>query len=127
MKALLDTHAFLWAISGNQRLSRRAGQIFTGPSDLWFSVASIWEILIKVHIGKMPLPTPAGPYILKKMVENQIKALPVGLDHVLRVEALPIYHNDPFDRILMAQSLEEKLPLVTADRVFNHYPVEVIW
>jgi PIN domain nuclease of toxin-antitoxin system len=127
MRALLDTHAFLWAISGNEKLSRRAGQIFTGPSDLWLSVASIWEILIKAQIGKMPLPQPAGPYLVKKMTENRIEALHVAVDHVLRVETLPMHHNDPFDRMLIAQSLEEKLPLVTADRVFARYPVEVIW
>jgi PIN domain nuclease of toxin-antitoxin system len=127
MKALLDTHTFLWAISGDERLSQRARQIFIGPSDLWFSVASIWEILIKVRIGKMPLPSPAGPYIVKKLVENRIETLPVSRDHVLRVENLPTHHNDPFDRMLVAQSLEEKLPLATADRIFKRYPVEVIW
>jgi hypothetical protein len=62
MKALLDTHTFLWAISGDQRLSQRAAEVFAGPSDLWLSVASIWEILIKVQIGKMPLPVPTGPH-----------------------------------------------------------------
>jgi PIN domain nuclease of toxin-antitoxin system len=127
MKALLDTHAFLWAISGDEKLSQRAGRIFTGPSDLWLSIASIWEILIKVQVGKIPLPIPAGPYILKKMVENKIETLPVSLDHVLRIESLPLLHSDPFDRMLIAQSLEEKLPLVTADRVFAAYQVDVIW
>jgi PIN domain nuclease of toxin-antitoxin system len=127
MRALLDTHTFLWAISKDKKLSRRAGELFIGPSDLWLSVASIWEILIKVQIGKMPLPEPAGPYIVKKMAENKIEALPVSLDHVLQVEALPVHHSDPFDRILIAQSLEEKLPLVTGDRVFSLYPIELIW
>ena len=127
MKALLDTHAFLWAISGDEKLSRRAGEVFSGPSDLWLSVASVWEILIKVRIGKIPLPEPAGPYLTKKLVENQIEMLPISLDHALRIETLPSYHNDPFDRMLIAQSLEENLPVVTADRVFLRYPVEVIW
>ena len=127
MKALLDTHAFLWAISGDQKLSRRAAEIFSGPSDLWLSVASIWEILIKVQIGKIPLPGPAGPYLTKELVENQIEILPISLDHALRIESLANHHSDPFDRMLIAQSLEEKLPIVTADRVFSRYPVEVIW
>jgi PIN domain nuclease of toxin-antitoxin system len=127
MKALLDTHAFLWAISGDEKLSQRAGRIFTSPSDLWLSIASIWEILVKVQVGKIQLPIPAGPYILKKMVENKIETLPVSLDHVLRIESLPLLHSDPFDRMLIAQSLEEKLPLVTADRVFAAYQVDVIW
>jgi PIN domain nuclease of toxin-antitoxin system len=127
MRALLDTHTFLWAISGNEKLSHRAGKIFAGPSDLWLSVASIWEILIKVQIGKLPLPAPVGPYVMRKMADNRIEVLPVSLNHVLRIESLPIRHNDPFDRVLIAQSLEEKLPLVTSDRVFAEYPVEVIW
>lgn len=127
MKALLDTHTFLWAISGDARLSRRAERVFVGPSDLWLSVASIWEILIKVQIGKMDLPTPTGPYLIKKLAENKIETLPVTLDHVLKVESLPMKHNDPFDRILIAQSIEEGWPLVTSDGVFGLYPVQVVW
>ena len=127
MKALLDTHTFLWAISGNPKLSRRAKEVFTGPSDLWLSAASVWEILIKVQVGKMDLPLPAGPYIVKKLAENQIEILPVTLDHVLCLESLPSHHSDPFDRILIAQSIEEGWPVVTADSAFEHYPVQVIW
>jgi PIN domain nuclease of toxin-antitoxin system len=127
MKALLDTHAFLWAISGSERMSLRAAQVFTGPSDLWLSIASIWEILIKAQVGKLPLPEPAGPYILKKLAENKIETLSVSLDHVLKIETLPTHHRDPFDRMLIAQSLEEKLPLITADPMFRRYAVDIIW
>jgi PIN domain nuclease of toxin-antitoxin system len=127
MKALLDTHTFLWAISGDEKLSRRAGEIFAGPSDLWLSIASIWEILIKVQVGKISLPEPTGPYLLKKLAENRIETLPITLDHVLKIETLPMHHNDPFDRMLIAQSLEKRIPVVTADRVFARYPVELIW
>jgi len=127
MKALLDTHAFLWAIADDRRFSRRAQKVFTGPNDLWLSVASIWEILIKVKIGKLPLAEPAGPYLVKKLGENRIEVLPITLDHVLRLESLPAHHSDPFDRILISQSLEERLPLITADPMFERYPVEVIW
>lgn len=127
MKAILDTHAFLWAISGNERLSRRAAEIFRGPSDLWMSVASIWEILIKSQIGKIPVPLPAGPYIIRQLVENKIEALPITLDHVLQIEKLPMHHRDPFDRVLIAQSIEEGWPIITADTAFRNYPVQVIW
>jgi|SRR5579863_3383 PIN domain nuclease of toxin-antitoxin system len=127
MKALLDTHTFLWAIADHPALSHRAQQIFTGPHDLWFSVASVWEILIKTRGGKFPLPQPAGPYLIKKLRENRIEVLPITLDHVLRIESLPVHHRDPFDRILIAQSLEEKLPLVSADPQFQKYPVQLIW
>jgi len=127
MRALLDTHTFLWAISGSAKLSRRAERMFIGPSDLWLSVASIWEILIKAQIGKINLPAPTGPYLVKKLSENRIEALPVTLDHVLRVETLPMHHSDPFDRILIAQSIVEGLPVVTGDPKFESYPVQAIW
>ena len=127
MKALLDTHTFLWAIAEEEKLSRRAQQIFTGPNDLWISVAGIWEILIKVQAGRLPLPTPTGPYVLKKLAANNIEVLPIHLDHVLRMESLPMHHRDPFDRIMIAQSLEEDLPLLSSDLLFDKYPVRVIW
>jgi PIN domain nuclease of toxin-antitoxin system len=127
MKALLDTHTFLWAIAEEGKLSRRAQQIYTGPHDLRLSVASVWEILIKVQAGKFPLPEPAGPYLVKKLVQNQIELLPITLDHALRIESLPLHHRDPFDRLLIAQSIEEGWPIVTADPWFARYPVDVIW
>jgi PIN domain nuclease of toxin-antitoxin system len=127
MRALLDTHAFLWAIADDKRLSRRAQKIFTGPNDLWLSVASFWEILIKVKTGKLPLPEPSGPYMVREAAKNRIEVLPIRLDHVLRIESLEEHHRDPFDRILIAQSIEEKLPLVTSDPHFERYPIEVIW
>lgn len=128
MKALLDTHVFLWAIEGaGKKLSRRAEQIYTGSNDLWLSVASVWEILIKVQTGKLPLSVPAGSYLTKQLAENRIEVLPIKLDHVLRLESLPPYHRDPFDRIIIAQSVGENLPLVTSDPLFEKYPVKLIW
>jgi PIN domain nuclease of toxin-antitoxin system len=127
MKALLDTHTFLWAIAEQGKLSRRAQQIYTGPNDLWLSVASVWEILIKTKAGKLPMPKPVGPYLVKKLVQNQIELLPITLDHVLRIESLPPHHRDPFDRLLIAQSIEEGWPIVTGDPLFARYPVDVIW
>jgi PIN domain nuclease of toxin-antitoxin system len=127
MKALLDTHVFLWAVLDDNRLSHRAKQAYTGPNDLWLSVASVWEILIKARAGRLPLPQPAGPYLSNKLRENKIEVLPIKFDHVLRTENLPMHHRDPFDRILVAQSLAEKLPVVTGDQIFERYGVSVIW
>jgi len=127
MKAILDTHTFLWAIAQEGKLSRRAQQIYTGSNDLWVSVVSVWEILIKVQAGRLPLPEPAGPYLVKKLLKDKIAVLPITLDHVLRTESLPLHHRDPFDRLLIAQSIEEGWPIVTADPLFARYPVEVIW
>jgi len=127
MKAILDTHAFLWALAGDGRMSRHAREIFAGSSDLSLSIASVWEILIKVQAGKLNLPRPAGKYVIRKLAENRIEILPISVDHLLAVERLPMHHRDPFDRMLIAQSMEENIPVVTADRIFTRYPVEVIW
>jgi PIN domain nuclease of toxin-antitoxin system len=127
MKAILDTHAFLWAIAGDERMSSHARDIFTGPNDLSLSTASIWEILIKVQSGKWNFPRPAGPYVLGKLAENRIKALPISVDHLLALERLPMHHRDPFDRMLIAQGMEEDWPIITADPMFKRYPVQLIW
>jgi PIN domain nuclease of toxin-antitoxin system len=87
----------------------------------------VWEIVVKVQTGKLPLPSPAGPYVVKELVRNNVELLPITLDHVLRLERLPLHHRDPFDRILIAQSLQERLPILTSDPMFQRYPVEVIW
>jgi len=126
MNVLLDTHVLLWALTDESKLSERVRQLLPNANS-WFSVASLWEILIKAQIGKMPLPRPTGPFVISKLVSNGVQILPVTSDHVLRIESLPGHHRDPFDRMLIAQSLEENLPLVTADRIFLRYPVEVMW
>jgi PIN domain nuclease of toxin-antitoxin system len=127
MKAILDTHAFLWALTGDARMSRLARDTFAGPTGLSLSIASIWEILIKVQSGKLKLPRPAGPYVLKKLAENRIEALPISIDHLLTLERLPMHHRDPFDRMLIAQSMEEGWPIITADPAFKQYSIRVIW
>jgi PIN domain nuclease of toxin-antitoxin system len=127
MKALLDTHAFLWALAGDARMSRHARDVFAGSADLFLSIASIWEIVIKVQSGKLNLPRPAGPYVLRKLAENRISSLPISLDHLLALERLPMHHRDPFDRMLIAQSIEEDWPIITADPKFKQYPVQIIW
>lgn len=127
MKALLDTHAFLWALAGDVRMSRHAREVFAGSTNLFLSIASIWEILIKVQSGKLNLPQPAGPYVLSRLAENRIKTLPISIDHLLAIERLPMHHRDPFDRMLIAQSMEEGWPIITADPKFKQYSVQVIW
>jgi PIN domain nuclease of toxin-antitoxin system len=126
MNVLLDTHILLWGLTDESKLSERVRKLLP-RADTWFSAASLWEILIKAQIGKIPLPKPTGPFVMSKLQLNGVRILQITPDHVLRIESLPNYHNDPFDRMLIAQSLEENLPLVTADRVFERYPVEVIW
>jgi PIN domain nuclease of toxin-antitoxin system len=126
MKVLLDTHTFLWAIIDEKKLSPRVRRVMTS-SELWWSVVSLWEAIQKAQVGKLSLPLPAGPFLTDELSSNHVRLLPVSLSHVLRVEELPLHHRDPFDRLLIAQSIEEGWPIVTADPWFARYPVDVIW
>ena len=126
MKVLLDTHTFIWAITDERRLSPRARSLIAS-SELWWSVVSLWEAIQKAQAGKLSLPLPAGPMLTGELSSNHVRLLPVSLSHVLRVEELPLHHRDPFDRLLIAQSIEEQWPIVTADPWFARYPVDVIW
>ena len=126
MNVLLDTHALLWALTDESKLSERVRNLLPNAST-WFSIASLWELLLKAQIGKIPLPKPTGPFVMSKLAFNGVQILPVNADHVLRIETLPMHHHDPFDRMLIAQSLHEKLPIVSSDIVFRRYDVELIW
>jgi PIN domain nuclease of toxin-antitoxin system len=126
MKVLLDTSTFLWGLSAPEKLSLAARNA-VASSERFLSVASIWEVLIKVRIGKLPLPVPAGNYLTAKMSANGVSVLSIKLEHVLQIEKLQLHHRDPFDRILIAQSLQEGWPLITSDPVFKRYPIRVIW
>jgi PIN domain nuclease of toxin-antitoxin system len=126
MKILLDTHTFLWGITDESRVPSRVRTLIQS-AEPWLSVASLWEILTKVQLGKLPLPKPVGPYLISKLSFNGIQVLPITLHHVLRVESMELHHRDPFDRMLIAQSMEEGWPIVSADPWFRRYPIEVIW
>jgi PIN domain nuclease of toxin-antitoxin system len=126
MKALLDTNTFLWGLSAPEKLSLTARNAIAA-AERFLSVASIWEVLIKVRIGKLPLQLPAGKYLTGQMSTNGVSVLSVKLEHVLQIEKLQLHHRDPFDRILIAQSVEEGWPIITADPMFKMYPIRVIW
>jgi PIN domain nuclease of toxin-antitoxin system len=126
MRILLDTHTLLWALTDKSKLSPKVRSLLPS-AETWFSVAGVWEIVTKVQVGKLSLPRPAGAFVTSELKSNGVQILPLKLDHVLRLESLELHHRDPFDRILIAQSLEEKLPIVTSDPLFAHYPVDVIW
>ncbi len=126
MKVILDTNTFLWGLSAPEKLSLAARNIIAS-SERYLSVASIWEVLIKVRTGKLPFPVPAGNYLTAKMSANGVSVLSIKLEHVLEIEKLQLHHRDPFDRILIAQSLEEGWPIITADPMFKKYPIRVIW
>ena len=128
MKLLVDTHVFLSFISDDRRLSSRSLAALIDPAnELYPSVASIWETVIKHQIGKLPTPEPVNRFLEQEIDKNRILVLPILQDHVFRLLDLPLIHRDPFDRILLAQSIEGHLPIISNDRVLSRYPVEVIW
>ncbi|MEO0684808.1 MAG: type II toxin-antitoxin system VapC family toxin [Cyanobacteria bacterium J06649_11] len=128
MKALLDTHAFIWWVTDDSRLSSTARGIIADESNVLFlSAASAWEIVIKVRLGKLNLPEPPETYIPSRLTMNRFESLPIQMVHALQVVNLPDFHRDPFDRIIIAQSQVEKMPIVTVDTKITRYPVDVIW
>lgn len=125
---LLDTHAFLWWIRDDRRLSDRAREVFTDTgNELLFSVVSGWEIAIKAGIGKLRASEDLGSYLSGQLSDNSMRVLPVYLSHAVRVAELPDHHRDPFDRLLVAQALVEDVPLVSVDPEISRYPVDIVW
>jgi PIN domain nuclease of toxin-antitoxin system len=122
VKLLLDTQCWLWWFAQPERLSEEAiTQIADETNEIWFSVASVWEIGIKVAIGKLPLPEPPDRYISSRMGQLDVRSLQITAIHALRAAALPLHHRDPFDRMLIAQAQLEEMTIVTADAVFKQY------
>jgi len=128
VKALLDTHVFLWWVTDDRRLSARACEVIADPAvDLFLSAASVWEIAIKTALGKLHFDVEMERFIPLQLERNEVRVLPVELLHALRVAALPGHHGDPFDRFLVAQCQVEEMPIVTGDEVVRRYGVQVIW
>jgi PIN domain nuclease of toxin-antitoxin system len=128
MKALLDTHAFLWWNMDDPQLSPAARRfIADGGNELFLSAACAWEIAIKAGRGKLALPEPAEKYVPARLALHRIQPMPVQISHALRVCELPELHRDPFDRLLIVQSQMEGLPILTADENIRRYPVETLW
>ena len=128
MRVLLDTHVFLWWVDGDAALSRRArATIADAGNECLFSIASAWEMAIKVSLGRLAVRGPLERVLPDQLAANGFGTLPIDLDHAARVASLPFHHRDPFDRLLAAQSLEERIPIVSADPVFRRYGVTRIW
>lgn len=126
MNLLLDTHVALWAIADSDRLPARARELIAAPTTtVWISAATLWEIAIKHALGRGDMPVSATQ-ALAWFRESGYRILPVEAEHALAVETLPAHHQDPFDRILLAQALVEPLRLMTHDRVVARYSDTVI-
>lgn len=128
MKAMLDTHCFLWAIANDPRLSRTARRIIKDAnSELYLSAASAWEIAIKCRLGRLRFSEDVQRFIPDQMARNRMTELPVLIRHALAVSDLPLHHRDPFDRLLVAQARIEDLTLLSADPAMRLYDVRVVW
>lgn len=127
-RLLLDTHAFLWWVADAPELSEPARAVIAeGANTCFLSLASCWEMAIKCSLGKLDLSQPIERFIPEHMLANGFDLLPIEFRHTARVEALPLYHRDPFDRLLVAQAQIEKLAIVSRDTVFSAYGVRRIW
>jgi PIN domain nuclease of toxin-antitoxin system len=128
MKMLLDTHTFLCLNSRPERLSQTALAACEDPvNQLSLSVVSAWEIQIKRQINRLQLGAPLDQMIRGQQSANDLRILPVELRHIYVLDELPLHHNDPFDRLLIAQAKAEQAWLVSGDSRFQPYPVDVIW
>lgn len=128
MRLLLDTQCWLWWFSEPEKLNEEAiEQIVTETNEIWFSVASVWEIGIKNAIGKLPLPQPPEDYISTRMTQLGARMLEITASHALRAASLPLDHRDPFDRMLIAQAQIEDMTIASADSIFHQYQVSLIW
>ena len=128
MRLLLDTHAFLWFVLKDSRLSAVAQATIADPENtVLFSPASYWEIAIKVSIGKYSIPGDFGEFMQQQIDDNDFRIQPLSVSHAAQVASLPFHHRDPFDRLLIAQSIVENVPLVSADGTFDEYSIDRIW
>ncbi|MFZ3064539.1 MAG: type II toxin-antitoxin system VapC family toxin [Nitrospirota bacterium] len=128
MKALLDTHVFLWWVMDDERLTPYIRDFISDEgNDLFLSSTSCWEIAIKTKMGRLKLPGNPEKFIPDQMIANNITGLPIQSFHALHVYNLPDHHRDPFDRILVAQASIERIPIITSDPLFADYDVKLIW
>ena len=128
MRVLLDTHTFLWFIWADAQLSQTArNSIEDMQNQKYLSIASLWEIVIKVRLGKLNLLESLPDFFSHYVDDYGFIVLPVERNHLLTLATLPLQHRDPFDRILIAQSIQEGMPLLSADHIMDSYPVSRIW
>lgn len=128
MRLLLDTHTLLWWAAAAPELSRDAvTAIRNQRNECYVSLASCWEMAIKVSIGKLGLTIPVERFVTEQCNRDNFRLLPIDFRHVCKVESLPFHHRDPFDRLLIAQSLLEKMTIVSADAALDAYQVKRIW
>jgi PIN domain nuclease of toxin-antitoxin system len=125
---LLDTHALLWFIDGNKNLSTKARTLIEDQDNQTFiSAVSLWEMAIKISIGKLSMAQPFESLIAEQLSINSIEVMAIKIEHLGQVSRLSFHHRDPFDRLLVAPAIIEKMPIVSADAAFDLYSVRRLW
>jgi PIN domain nuclease of toxin-antitoxin system len=126
MESLLDTHAFLWYLLGDSNLGNKAKEAIDAKTGLYFSIASLWEISIKINVGKLQLNRPVED-LPKELEYINVQILPITFQDTEIYTSLPLHHRDPFDRILVAQTMNHSLVLISRDEAFDSYPIQRVW
>ena len=128
MNYLIDTQVFIWLNADPGRLTSRFMQLSqSGENQFYLSMASVWEMQIKQQLGKLTLPTSVYELVQQNQKMNNLELMPIELTHIDRLNQLPDSHKDPFDRLIIAQALCQSMPVISADEVFQHYPIQVVW
>ena len=128
MNLLLDAHALLWFLNDDPNLSAKAKTLIQAATNHKFvSIATCWEIAIKVGLKKLDLGEPASSFLPRELAANLFDLFPIELRHATFVETLPLHHRDPFDRLLVAQALIDKVPIVSADAILDLYGIQRLW
>jgi PIN domain nuclease of toxin-antitoxin system len=127
MRVLIDTHTYIWFAHGSRKISTKARDIISNyDNKIFISSASIWEMAIKYSLGKLQLQKPFHR-IIEDLNFNYIEILPINFEHSLKVTKLDFIHKDPFDRILVAQSMIENMPIISKDIMLDKYGITRIW
>jgi PIN domain nuclease of toxin-antitoxin system len=127
MRLLIDTHTFLWFIHDDPNLSDQAASLLESDADILLSVASLWEIAIKVNLQKMALPDAYEVFIPQQIQINSIEILPITIAHLNVAVKLPLNHRDPFDRLLISQAIAEQMSIISIDKQFDRYAINRLW
>ena len=128
MRLIFDTHTLLWIVTNDSKLSKKAKSLFlNSKNEILFSFVSIWEMAIKINLGRLSIDQSLKEFIKHHIKGNDIKLLSIELNHILLLENLPHHHRDPFDRLLICQAIAENLPIISSDKDLDLYTIKRIW
>ena len=127
MKLLIDTHILLWASNADPQLEQAAIDLIEDPNtELLLSMASVWEMAIRINLGKLQLGQPLQTFIESTTQRYGVTLFPIALEHLIAVSSLPHHHRDPFDRLLIAQAIVDNISVLSQDKTFRQYPIRVL-